>query len=135
MSDKTKTSVDLELATTGQIMAELAKRNKNFVLIFEPGSGITDKDNAVECHVSHLNPQSTFELLAESAMLMEKIISGEVDPEKCSIQFMQLDEFGDYKMVEVTPQTMLEDMTEEERGYDPWGSENSENNEEGENDN
>ncbi|MDD3474264.1 MAG: hypothetical protein PHS86_15910 [Syntrophaceae bacterium] len=124
MSDKPKTAIDLELATTGQIMAELAKRNKNFVMIFEPGSGITDKPNAVECHVSHLNPQNTFELLAESAMLMEKIISGEVDPEKCSVQFLQLDEFGDYKIVDFTPQTLSEDMTEEEKGYDPWGGEN-----------
>jgi len=121
--DKPSLSVDLELATTGQIMAELANRNKSFIMIYEPGSGVTNKENALECHVAKMNPQKTFELLAESAMMMEKVLSGEINPEDCSIQFMELQEDGDYKVVEVTPQKLLEDMTEEEQGYDPWGAE------------
>lgn len=124
--------IDLELATTSQIMAELAKRNKSFVMLFDTGSGITNKENTMECHVSGLNPQETFDLLGESAMMMDKLLSGET-PEGMSVQFMTIGSDGEYHIVDMPPisqEKLLEDMTEEERGYDPWGNSNGEDEEE-----
>ena len=102
--------VDLELATTGQIVRELNNRRKSFVLIFDSGSGITGRTDTLECHVSNMNPEETLHALGESgAMLHKMVVEGECPDD---FAFLEVNEDGD--IIEIEP------PSEDDDDYDPW---------------
>ena len=99
--------IDLELATTGQILGELNKRNKSFVILFDEGSGLTDMEDTLECHVSNMGPHDCMSALAQAGMMLHKIAEGE-RPDNFS--FLKVNDDGEIEVVDI----------DEEEESDPW---------------
>ena len=101
--------IDLELATTGQILGELNKRDKSFVILFDEGSGITNATDTLECHVSNMGPHDVMSALAQAGMLLQQLSEGE-RPDNFS--FLRVNDDGDIEVVDI----------DEEEESDPWSN-------------
>jgi len=107
--------IDLELATTNQILRELNKRNKSFIMLFDVGSGIANADmnDTLECHVANMNPQDTINILSQAESMLCKIAAGD-RPDNFS--FITVDENDHIEIVDIDK----DEEEEEEEEIDPW---------------
>jgi hypothetical protein len=114
-------TIDLELATTEQLMNELVKRDLPFVFLIPPNH-LAEYRDSVQCHIYGLGPQQTLGLLKETTDLIEKVVEGGELPNTVRFFVKEMDENGNQiRQIRLGPN--LQVMREDED--DPWSGDDN----------
>jgi len=88
--------MELELATTNQIVYELVKRDKPFILLLPP-SKVEDEPEPKDATLMHCcgqGPGDVFQELAGAAEIVGRVLKGEDLPE--NIKIIPMEEAAEY---------------------------------------